>query len=211
MWNLLWETSSPRFPLKSLNLASANSTRNVLENGCLTTAFVNCIKRAYCYATFECFGLCLKWDDSVSVFRLRGRDKICFFVLIWRGGRNSWTDRDEILHSGWYRWRIITHAKFGEDQSRGLEWRGVEFWAFPLICVVAIATLCVAPMMSIRVICILNIHNHHMTHSVSVVLRLMWLTVVVGGVVFWRAVSRPMMCLYVKLCCYAKTRNYVSL
>lgn len=83
MWNLLWETSSPRFPLKSLNLASANLTRNVLEHGCLTTAFVNCIKRAYCYATFECFGLCLKWDDSVSVFRLWSRDKICFFVLIW--------------------------------------------------------------------------------------------------------------------------------
>jgi len=33
------------------------------------------------------------------------------------------------------------HASFGEDRSRGLVWQWVEFWHFPLTCVVAVTTL----------------------------------------------------------------------
>jgi len=36
---------------------------------------------------------------------------------------------------------VITHANFGEDRLTGLVWRGVEFWPFPLTCVVAFKTL----------------------------------------------------------------------
>ena len=36
---------------------------------------------------------------------------------------------------------VITKVNFGDDRFRGLGWRGVKFWPFPLTLIVVLTTL----------------------------------------------------------------------